>query len=65
MGSLKKRIAAYANASAKLIAQLKELDSLREQVKRAKGLYSAIPKSLKPRPTSSGRRAPTRRANWR
>ena len=65
MGSLKERIAAYANASAKLIAQLKELDNLREQVKRAKKLYNAIPKSLKQRSTSSSRRTSTRRANWR
>ena len=65
MGSLEERIAAYADASAKLIAQLRELDNLRERVERAKELYNAIPKSLKQRPASSDRRAPTRRANWR
>jgi hypothetical protein len=43
MGSLEERIAAYANACAKLITQLKELDDLRERVKKAKGPYDAIP----------------------
>jgi hypothetical protein len=65
MGSLEERIAAYANASAKLITQLKELDNLREQVKRAKALYHAIPRLLKQRPARSDRRAPTHRADRR
>jgi hypothetical protein len=64
MGSLEERIAAYANASAKLITQLKELDDLRERVKKAKELYSAMPKLLKRRPARSDRRAPPS-ANWR
>jgi len=38
MGSLQERIAACANASANLLTQLKELDELREQVKKAKKL---------------------------
>jgi hypothetical protein len=35
MGSLRERIAAYADASANLITQLNELDELREQVSQA------------------------------
>jgi hypothetical protein len=35
MGSLRERIAAYANASAQLLVQLEELDRLREQVRQA------------------------------
>jgi hypothetical protein len=35
MGSLQERIAACANASANLLAQLTELDELREQVRKA------------------------------
>ena len=65
MGSLEERIAAYANACAKLITQLKELDDLRERVKKAKELYNAVPRLLKQRPASSDRRAPARRDNWR
>jgi hypothetical protein len=35
MGSLRERIAAYANASAQLLVQLEELDRLRERVRQA------------------------------
>jgi hypothetical protein len=52
MGSLQERIAAYANASANLLTQLKELDELREQVKKAKKLSTATPKLVKQRPAS-------------
>jgi hypothetical protein len=36
MGSLQERIAAFAQASGNLLTQLKDLDELREQVKKAK-----------------------------
>jgi hypothetical protein len=36
MGSLRERIAAYANASSNLLAQLQELDKLRELVRQAR-----------------------------
>jgi len=49
MGSLQERIAALASAN--LLTQLKELDELREQVKKAKKLSTATPKPLKQRPT--------------
>jgi hypothetical protein len=67
MGSLQERIAAYANASANLLTQLKELDELRERVKRAKKLSNATPRLrlLKQGPASFYRRAPTPRAHWR
>jgi hypothetical protein len=71
MGSLQERIAAYANASANLLTQLKELDELRERVKRAKKLSTATPRLrlrlrlLKQGPASFYRRAPTPRAHWR
>ena len=57
MGSLQERLAAYANASANLLTQLKELDELREQVKKAKKLSTATPKPLKQRPANFCRRA--------
>ena len=57
MGSLQERIAAYANPSANLLTQLKELDELREQVKKAKKLSTATPKPLKQRPANFCRRA--------
>ena len=50
MGSLQERLAAYANASANLLTQLKELDELREQVKKAKKLSTATPKPQMQRP---------------
>jgi hypothetical protein len=65
MGSLEERITAYATACAKLITQLRELDSLRERLKKAKERYNAIPKRLKRRPANSDRRAHTSRADWR
>jgi hypothetical protein len=63
MGSLKERIAAYVDASAKLIIQLRELDSLRERVKKAKRRYNATPRPLRRRPSSSRRTNPPR-ADW-
>jgi hypothetical protein len=63
MGSLEQRIAKYANVSAKLITQLKELDNLRDRLKRVKELYNTMRKPLKQRPASSNRRAPRRRAD--
>jgi len=39
MGSLQERIAAYANPSANLLTQLKELDELREQVSKKRKNY--------------------------
>ena len=57
MGSLQERIAAYANASANLLTQLKELDELREQVKKAKKLSTATPKPQMQRPANFCRRA--------
>ena len=57
MGSLQERLAAYANASANLLTQLKELDELREQVKKAKKLFTATPKPLRQRPANFCRRA--------
>ena len=54
MGTLKERIAAYADASANLLNQLIELDELREQVRKAQ-LSRATPKPLK-RPASVNRR---------
>jgi hypothetical protein len=65
MGSLQERIAAYANASAKLLTQLKELDELRERVKKLKKLSASTPKPLKQRPASFCRRAHTPRAHGR
>jgi hypothetical protein len=35
MGSLQERIAAYTEASANLVTLLKELDQLREQIRKA------------------------------
>ena len=57
MGSLQERIAAYANPSANLLTQLKELDELREQVKKAKKLSTATPKPQMQRPANFCRRA--------
>jgi hypothetical protein len=61
MGSLQERIAAYANTSANLLAQLKELDELREQLKRAKKLATATQQ----KPASVYRRASSPRVRWR
>jgi hypothetical protein len=47
MDSLQKRIAAYADASANLLAQLNELDELRERVKKAVPFAHLRPKALK------------------
>jgi hypothetical protein len=55
MGSLQERIAACANAAANLLAQLSELDELREQVRKAQ-LSLALPKRPLKRPASVGRR---------
>ena len=57
MGSLQERIAAYANPSGNLLTQLKELDELREQVKKAKKLSTATPKPQMQRPANFCRRA--------
>ena len=46
MDSLQKRIAAYADASANLLAQLYELDELRERVKKALPFAHLRPKAL-------------------
>ena len=54
MSSLRKRIAAYANASANLLAQLNELDELREQVRKAERSLAML-KPLK-RPASISQR---------
>ena len=55
MGSLQERITACANASANLLAQLTELDELREQVRKAE-LSPAIRKRPLKRPASVDRR---------
>jgi hypothetical protein len=55
MGSLQERIAACANASANLLAQLVELDELREEVRKAE-LSPAIPRRSQKGPASVGRR---------
>jgi hypothetical protein len=47
MDSLQKRIAAYADASANLLAQLNELDELRERVKKALPFAHLRPEALK------------------
>jgi hypothetical protein len=60
MGSLEARIVAYAN----LLALSKELDQLRERVKRAEELCAAS-KLSKQRPASFHRRALTRRTQSR
>jgi hypothetical protein len=65
VGSLQERITAYANASASLLAQLKELDELRSRIKKAKKLSNATPKPLKQKPACLYRRAATSRARWR
>jgi hypothetical protein len=65
MGSLQERIAIYANVSANLLTQLKELDKLRDRIKKAKKLSTTRPKPLKQRPASFCRRASTPRARWR
>ena len=54
MSSLRKRISAYAHASATLLAQLNELDELRERVRKAERSL-AIAKPLK-RPASFSQR---------
>jgi hypothetical protein len=63
MSSLRKRIAACAKASANLLAQLNELDELREQVRKAERSL-AMPKPLK-RPVSISRRVIAASANSR
>jgi hypothetical protein len=55
MGSLQERIAACANTSANLLAQLIELDELREQVRKAE-LSPTIPRRPLKRPASVCRR---------
>jgi hypothetical protein len=65
MGSLQERIAAYANTSANLLTELKELDKLRELITKAKKLSAARPIPLKQKPASFCRRASTSRARWR
>jgi hypothetical protein len=55
MRSFEQRIAAYAAASANLVTQLKELDQLRERVRKAQ-LSRVRPKRLKQRPASVNRR---------
>lgn len=55
MDSLRDRIVAYANASADLLAQLIELDELRELVRKAQ-LSPALPKQPKQRTASVNRR---------
>jgi len=64
MSSLE-RVAAYANTSADLLAQLKELVVLRERLKKATKLSTATPQSMKQKPASFCRRASTSRARWR
>ena len=64
MDSLRDRIVAYADASADLLAQLVELDELREMVRKAQ-LSSALPKSPKQRPPSVNRRILAPSANGR
>jgi hypothetical protein len=58
MRSLQRRIAAVTDTTANLIAQLRELDRLREQVRKA--LLSAQ-KSPQPKP-ALGRREPSESA---
>jgi hypothetical protein len=52
MSSLE-RIAAYANTSADLLAQLKELVELRERLKKAEKLSTATPEPMKQKPAGS------------
>ena len=47
MDSIQKRIAAYADASTNLLAQLNELDELRERVKKALPFAHLRPVGLK------------------
>jgi hypothetical protein len=47
MDSLQNRIAAYAAASANLLAQLNELDELRERVKKALSFAHLRPEAVK------------------
>jgi hypothetical protein len=56
MGLFQERIAAYAATCANLLTQLKELDELREQVRKAQ-LSIAVAKPLKQRPASINQRA--------
>jgi hypothetical protein len=58
MGSLQERIVAYAN----LLALSKELDQLRERVKKAEKLCAAS-KRPKQRPASFHPRVPTHRVH--
>jgi hypothetical protein len=59
MGSLQERIAAYADASANLLALLTELDELRERVRKAQLSTIVTPKRG---PSSCSRRALVYRA---
>jgi hypothetical protein len=63
MSSLGMRIAAFANASANLLAQLNELDELRERIRKAE-LSLAMPKPRK-RPASIRQRVLAASANSR
>jgi hypothetical protein len=60
MGSLEDRIAAYADTTANLIAQLTELTELREQVRKAQLSARDHGEPKKQRPVSANRRAPRR-----
>jgi hypothetical protein len=64
MDSLRDRIVAYANASADLLAQLIELDELRELVRKAQ-LSPTLPKPPKQRTASVNRRILAPSANGR
>lgn len=64
MDSLQERIVAYANASANLLAQLNELNELREKVSKAQ-LSAAMSEPRKQRSASVERRVLEPSANWR
>jgi hypothetical protein len=64
MDSLQERIVAYANASANLLAQLNELNELREKVSKAQ-LSAAMSEPRKQRYARVERRVLEPSANWR
>jgi hypothetical protein len=53
MSSLQQRIAAFADMTANLITQLRELDLLREQVRKAEELYHLAEQELRDADKSS------------
>ena len=58
MSSLQQRIAAFTDMIANLITQLRELDLLREQVRKAEELYHLAEQELRDADKSSPLRTP-------